>query len=55
MVPARTIIERAAMMFGYEFLVDIFAIIVAVTGVSMAFCQSFVRCLAGRHHQPQRS
>mgnify|MGYP003630507869 CR=1 FL=1 len=35
-------------MPGYVFLVDIFAVILAVTGFSMAFRQAFVRRLIGR-------
>ncbi|NML91350.1 hypothetical protein VVT58_21955 (plasmid) [Sphingobium sp. SJ10-10] len=39
-------------MSGYVFLVDIFAAILAVTGFSMAFRQSFVRRLIGRPPPP---
>jgi hypothetical protein len=39
-------------MSGYVFLVDIFAVILAITGFSMAFRQSFVRRLIGRSPPP---
>ncbi|EPR17682.1 hypothetical protein AI27_09855 [Sphingomonas sp. BHC-A] len=39
-------------MPGYVFLVDIFAVILAITGFSMAFRQSFVRRLIGRPPPP---
>ena len=39
-------------MPGYVFIVDVFAVILAVTGFSMAFRQAFVRRLIGRPPPP---
>ncbi len=41
-------------MSRYVFLVDIFAVVLAVTGFSMAFRQSFVRRLIGRSPHPPK-
>lgn len=41
-------------MSGYVFLVDIFAVVLAVIGFAMAFRQSFVRRLIGRSPPPPK-